>query len=203
MHLVYLNLARPKNDRLPIQYFNQRGSNGWWIQAVQVEGSLRYLFCTPEATELAFPYRDIPCACGLPGFALQILIRPYKIPYSCLAMQRQPEGLKQICACSPKIAPTPAGGVSLRSLQTRYCRGTRSQNDILMRVFDYMSGAKAFCLKITINYERSVLECLKNLSKKRKSSVQADESLKRVHRMSSDSFQTKVSSDSRTKEKIS
>lgn len=44
LHLVCLNLARPENDRLPIQYFNDRGSNDWWIQAVQPDSSIRYLY---------------------------------------------------------------------------------------------------------------------------------------------------------------
>jgi hypothetical protein len=43
----------------------------------------------------------------------KIIIQPHKTPDSCLEMERQPGGLKQILACNTKMPPAPAGGVSL------------------------------------------------------------------------------------------
>lgn len=56
LHLVCLNLAPPKNDRLPIQCFNERSSKDWWIQAIHPESSIRYLFWTSKSPRVALRY---------------------------------------------------------------------------------------------------------------------------------------------------
>ena len=55
LHLVCLNLAPPKKT-IDYEYFIERGSKDWWIQAIHPEINIRYLFWTSKSPRVALRY---------------------------------------------------------------------------------------------------------------------------------------------------
>jgi hypothetical protein len=55
----------------------------------------------------------LKCKASYSTLIIKLFIQPHRTPDSCLEIERQPEGLKQVRACGPKMASVPAGEVSL------------------------------------------------------------------------------------------